>query len=75
MSTILGNIDQSVYLIHVILILTINLFKLSGKRESCLRNLLKFLQSDADLLNYPPSVQSGIIADALPIGIAAVLNV
>lgn len=75
MSTILGNIGQSVYHIHVILILTINLFKLSGGRESCLRNLLKFLQGDVDLRNYPPSVQSGIMADALPIGIAAVLNV
>ncbi|CAH8602962.1 unnamed protein product [Schistosoma margrebowiei] len=36
-------------------ILTSNSFKWSEEQESCLRNLLKFLQSDAVLRTYSPS--------------------
>ncbi|CAH8556556.1 unnamed protein product [Schistosoma rodhaini] len=44
------------------------------EQESCLRSLLKFLQSDAVLRTYSPSVHSVLITDASPVGIGAVLE-
>ncbi|CAH8542619.1 unnamed protein product [Schistosoma intercalatum] len=55
-------------------ILTSNSFKWSEEQESCLRSLLKFLQSDAVLRTYSPNVHSVLITDASPVGIGAVLE-
>ncbi|CAH8674419.1 unnamed protein product [Schistosoma rodhaini] len=55
-------------------ILTSNSFKWGEEQESCLRSLLKFLQSDAVLRTYSPSVHSVLITDASPVGIGAVLE-
>ncbi|KAH9595573.1 hypothetical protein MS3_00001570 [Schistosoma haematobium] len=56
------------------IILTSNSFKWSEEQESCLRSLLKFLQSDAVLRTYSPNVHSVLITDASPVGIGAVLE-
>ncbi|CAH8653383.1 unnamed protein product [Schistosoma haematobium] len=55
-------------------ILTSNSFKWSEEQESCSRNLLKFLQSDAFPRMYSPSVHSVLITGASPVGIGAVLE-
>ncbi|CAH8483492.1 unnamed protein product [Schistosoma turkestanicum] len=55
-------------------ILTSNSFKWGEEQESCLRSLLKFLQSDAVFRTYSPSVQSVLITDASPVGIGAVFK-
>ncbi|CAI2735531.1 unnamed protein product [Schistosoma spindalis] len=55
-------------------ILTSNSFKWGEEKESSLRSILKFLQSDAVLRTYSPSVQSVLITDASPVGIGAVLE-
>ncbi|VDP09652.1 unnamed protein product [Schistosoma margrebowiei] len=54
--------------------MTSNSFKWGEEQESCLRSLLKFLQSDAVLRTCSPSVHSVLITDASPVGIGAVLE-
>ncbi|VDP73833.1 unnamed protein product [Schistosoma mattheei] len=53
---------------------TSNSFKWSEEQESCLRSLLKFLQSDAVLRTYSPNAHSVLITDASPVGIGGVLE-
>ncbi|CAH8588012.1 unnamed protein product [Schistosoma mattheei] len=55
-------------------ILKSNSFKCGEEQESCLRSLLKFLQSDAVLQTYSPNVHSVLITDASPVGIGAFLE-
>ncbi|CAH8567458.1 unnamed protein product [Schistosoma rodhaini] len=55
-------------------ILTSNPFKWGEEQESCLRSLLKFLQSDAVLRIYSPSVHSVPITDASSVGSGAALE-